>query len=323
MKEFSELDKIRRQVGKCNTVFYWIVAVCIILTVILAVAEASLREVIKSSSTSQQTIAPNTWLYVLYAVHVPVGVIAAIGTLLFKQINTENLACDLHKFDEKFHELERKNRLSNDNLRAFASQEYAVLAGLLALETIAGNPKRFLDEKDALHVIVNPLVKLRKPALGFGDDGYHNFVVYKYDKKHDELSPIYREYDDRIERHDRKWKLAEGHVGYAFMKEDPVITQDIKKSDLKIPSKKQFTTDAEFYQSFITAPIIGNAKKIKDRIGVFAITSSKKDQFTESHKILANCYTILISMYYNVVERHSKEYKDGSTSSSTVGKSKY
>ncbi len=243
---------------------------------------------------------PLIYLFILgsFFFLIPVAIIAAIGAYYFKVIDIEGIASEYLKLEEKKNQFERRYDLSQSELSVLATQENAILGGLSVLEKISNRPEDYADEKIALKAIIDTLFLLKEEALGFKNGGIYNFMVYRYDKKEDILYGVYRDVDRRIVPHDRKWKIGEGHVGFAFTQPEPVITSDIADiRRIKARGEKYFSTDDTYYQSFISAPIIGNAKNIKDRIGVFVITSSVSGQFNSNHKTLANCYTILINMF--------------------------
>jgi hypothetical protein len=96
-----------------------------------------------------------------------------------------------------------------------------------------------LETNDDLQRVVGnmlePLVANGEKIFAFGPCEKWNFVVYLYSRPQDVLIPVWRRKGESHPSQDlgRKWRRGQGHVGFAFANNRPIITEDSRNPDVK------------------------------------------------------------------------------------------
>jgi hypothetical protein len=134
---------------------------------------------------------------------------------------------------------------------------------------------------DALARLLAVAAAARRELFGFEVDDVWNLMLYRRDG--DQLIPWVRHCDRRIERHERRWKVGQGHVGLAVSQKATLVAGDLPLAEGWVSGH---TDDAKFYRSAVSVPLHGvpapgwrRGRPAGDPVGAFVITSSKLDQF--------------------------------------------
>lgn len=155
---------------------------------------------------------------------------------------------------------------------------------------------------DAISDVLTSVIALREEIFGYRGAKY-NLSVYLFSPTKNKLVPFFRNMDDRLARNNREWKPGIGHVGFCFLRQETIISQDIAASPEL--SRDNDAGDEVAYRSMCSTPIfsLSNDPTENEAKGVLIITSSAPNQFTqEVHQAfietLATILAIVIGLAY-------------------------
>lgn len=154
--------------------------------------------------------------------------------------------------------------------RAMAARDVA-RAGHEAAAAVA---RGTLPTEEALARLLRLVAGSRRELLGYEDGEAWNFMLYRRDGG--DLKPWVRECDAKIERHQRSWKVGEGHIGLAVSSMSTLVAGDVALVESFVP---QYPTDARTYRSLVSLPLCRPGGK--DVLGAFVVTSNRLDHFVE------------------------------------------
>jgi hypothetical protein len=190
------------------------------------------------------------------------------------------------------------------------------------LKSILGNAQVFFCEqeklesvslKEALDLILAPIVPFIHEIFGYEKGASFNFAVYCYNENTKNLECVYRKRSGRLEQEkqepSRSWAVGVGHVGKCFAYDVAFIDPDIVNDSLFGRAKPK-KDDENYYRSAISVPLrktveVHLAEKRlrvnKEKFGVLLLTSSTPDQFSTIHlelmRVLKYILEELIVMY--------------------------
>jgi GAF domain-containing protein len=155
---------------------------------------------------------------------------------------------------------------------------------------------------DAISDVLTSVTDLREEIFGFKGAKY-NLSVYLYSPKKSRLVPFFRNMDDRLARNDREWQPGIGHVGFCFLHQETIISEDISKSPEL--ARDNARGDEATYRSMCSTPIfsLSNDPSVSEVRGVFVVTSSAPNQFSQEVHLafmetLATVLAIVIGLAY-------------------------
>lgn len=159
--------------------------------------------------------------------------------------------------------------------RASAQRDLARLGHELA----AAVARRTISTDDALAKLLRLVGQSRAELLGFENGDVWNMQLYR--REGNDLRPWLRECDPQIERHERAWRIGEGHAGLAVSSVGTLVAGDLSVVD---GFAAQFPSDTKVYRSAVSMPLSrpgAKAAKVEDVVGAFVITSNRLDHFVE------------------------------------------
>jgi Domain of unknown function (DUF4062) len=118
----------------------------------------------------------------------------------------------------------------------------------------------------------------REPLFGFGAADRYNFVVYR--RSDDVLRVHARACHPDITRHDRAWRVGEGHVGLCASKGAGLVASNLAFTESWVA---QYDSDDKHYVSLICEPIRDAASR--QVAGVLTITSSRLEHFRRDEPV--------------------------------------
>jgi len=264
----------------------------VLAAIIFPIAEVILRE--------QAQALPAFVLPTIYTIHVVVGVLATWAFLRGRDfIAAANVATLLASFEK----LQEESLAEQAKVASYRGQTQALLAKSAAVQGSASVLQGLLRRRSSggpdraeIEALLAPLIRDRSRALEFASDDLYNFVVYAHDPGTDTLVILFRSCDDRIETHNRSWARGRGHVGSAFAQGETIVVRDSSQEGIGL-SAGALSTDAQFYVSFVLSPIPNSNPRARDPIGVFVMTSNRAGHFDEDDRILADTFSLILSMY--------------------------
>lgn len=159
-------------------------------------------------------------------------------------------------------------RARAERLTAYAWARFDVETVAEALRASAAST----DEK--LDVLFGILAEHRNALFGFSSVDRWNLALYVPSEDPTSLRVAARRADARIERHDRRWAVGEGHVGLAWKEREVLVAADLTVTSAWTETH---ATDRQNYRSAIAAPVnVGG-----DSVGVFVVTSDRLDHFRD------------------------------------------
>lgn len=243
---------------------------------------------------------------------VMVGLATIVGLGAYGVGNALRLA-NLDAIEEARKRAERR-LLEEESLRAESESQLQAISGAMSvLQDVIAEEAQTTLEKDVERILA-PIIAKRTETLGFRSDDLYNFAVYIFHPKTQKLYVFYRDCDNRIERHDRAWEKGVGHVGIAFaMKKTCVATDSTRIVGEFVHD--QYESDAKFYRSFVSTPIINVNAKSDQPFGTLVITSSRKDHFDETYKSAVEVFANILSVYFS-----DRQLPDGEIDYSFINK---
>lgn len=154
-----------------------------------------------------------------------------------------------------------------------------------AAHDLAGAARRgTMAVEDALATLLRFGAARAGKLLGFEPADLWNLMLYRRDG--DVLVPWIRECHPAIERHGRRWKVGDGHVGLSVKALSTLVAGDISLAEGFVPG---FPTDANVYRSVISMPLRrpkapGKKSAAADVVGAFVVTSSRLDHFADARQ---------------------------------------
>jgi hypothetical protein len=134
---------------------------------------------------------------------------------------------------------------------------------------------------DALARLLAVAAAARGELFGYQADDVWNLMLYRRDGE--QLIPWVRHCDRRIERHERRWKVGQGHVGLAVSQKTTLVAGDLPLAEGWVAGH---AGDAKVYRSAVSVPLYGvpapgwrRGRPPGDPVGAFVATSSRLDQF--------------------------------------------
>jgi hypothetical protein len=282
----------------------------IFATAVFPVGETILKDIIKNQvATPELANGLSVSLYIIYFLHLIFAVYSIIGVFKLKELlklaQVDEMEQSKKQVDEELENEKTRSFTIRSQRDASVQRQLAILGSLSVLSEIIQSDVNLSEKekpKKDVGSLLAPLIKARTEVLQFCSKDFHNFAIYCYDKTSQSLYPFYRDCDDRIERHDRVWKVGRGHVGIAFAQNRTIITGDVANNpELQEMLKDDFSEkDQKFYKSFISSPfsIVDNIGNY-EQFGVFVITSSRSDHFNEDERLVAVSYSAILSMYFS------------------------
>lgn len=268
------------------------ILVLIVLQVFI-LAVPYLRDYIKPIDTEGKLT------FVLMCLHLLLGSISIYISYKIKDL------IRLTKLDQIEQECE-SYKLKVSEQQAFiarlASYPFALQWSITILNEIIHDNSKIKNTKEGIEKLLEPLVQARASILGYQGDDLYNIAVYLFNDKSGELEILYRTNDNRIVTHGRNWKPPFGHVGYAYATNTLLITSNFPEESI-LSEDTRFSSDKEYYASFISAPIPG-VHNDGNPLGVLVITSSRSDQFDKEDKELYSLivnYSMILSVYFLAV----------------------
>ena len=241
----------------------------------------------------------NELMVVIYILHAMVAAYTILGTYHVKNFSSivrlDEVAEHITQADIERASLERTNKSQDAQIAVLFNRSGAVLGALSVLQGLLQDEQIKEAVPEHIESLLAPLISRLSETLGFASGDMHNFVVYVPDGSQGDLKIFYRNCDDRIQRTNRVWKKGHGHVGLAFTQAKTIISSDL--AAIKELLDEGLPTDAKFYASYISTPILD--KRAEEPIGVLVMTSSRSGHFTQEHKMLAESYAVILSTYFS------------------------
>jgi hypothetical protein len=163
------------------------------------------------------------------------------------------------------------------------------------------------DERfsEACRIAVSPMIESAGVLFDFDFGEVWSATVYRYNENDNMLEAVWwdRPADHPAQGTPRSWRPGDGHVGSAFMQDRILFTTDMTSDDaamlLKPSVSNERSYDADVYRSFVSAPILLDAKPDPFRFGVLVITSNEVGRFDEDNKtIVAHAAQVLAHLFY-------------------------
>lgn len=179
--------------------------------------------------------------------------------------------------------------------RLMVLQSYALQLYGLQSRAVIGDRLENLSCQDFFDRFLLTLIEDPETMFGFTSDDVWNFVVYLHDRTDDKLKPVWRRTDARHPSRDgetspnqiaygRSWDSGIGHVGMAFRRNEPILTEDASEPAVRklfvAPGDTFRRYDDKFYRSFASIPF-GFAQDSGRPLGVLVGTSSRIGAFDD------------------------------------------
>jgi hypothetical protein len=289
--------------------YLWVgAALAVAAQVLAAFAFPILEAVLRERAAS----IPSFVLPVVYIFHLAFGILATWALLKGREFIA---ATDVATLLTAVEDIERRYSAEQAKVASFRIQTETLLAKSAAVQGSLSVLQGLLQRKSRrgilrgdIESLLAPLTKDRSRALEFASDDLYNFVVYLHDPKADTLNIAFRDCDNRLETHNRSWARGRGHVGSAFAQGMTIVVRDSVKEGTVL-SSDTLPTDNRYYASFILAPIPHPNPRAKDPIGLFVMTSNRGGHFDEDDRILADTFSLILSMY--ICSRSAKATRQG------------
>lgn len=148
------------------------------------------------------------------------------------------------------------------------------------------------DLREALRLILNPMIAAANHLFGFDFDDIWSVAVYRFNSDENVLEALWYK---RSESHPsdgppRSWRPGDGHVGSAFMQERILFTVDATSEEasplLKPSAANERPYDGDAYRSFVSAPVVLGVGTQTKKYGVVVLTSNVAGRFDEENQAI-------------------------------------